>query len=130
MLSHLAPNWVLRGVYNIVDYDSDASATKDNSTVPRPTCADSDDSSGIPKVLIKMTSMYNEMFSGLSDGTPVQPGDTQATQSNRLTSAYGAWNTFALEDLTHNRWQTYIRRFYDNGYIPGEGLAEVYCFYP
>lgn len=130
MVSTLAPNWVLKGVYNVTDYDTDPVG----GAVPSPTCPDSDGSSnGVPKILIKMTSMYNEMYGGMSNGTAVSPTDTQAQALAKVTTAFGGWNFYALEDTTTPGvffWRTYIRRFYDNGYIPGEGLAEVYCYYP
>lgn len=126
MVSSLAPNWVLRAVYNVADYDSDAS----DGSVPIPTCADSDSSNGVPKILVKMTSLYNEMYGGMSGGEAVLPTDSQAQIMAKTTSAYGGWNYYALEDTTNKVWRTYVRRFYDNGYIPGEALAEVYCYYP
>lgn len=126
MVSSLAPNWVLRAVYNVADYDSDAV----DGSVPIPTCADSDSSNGVPKILVKMTSLYNEMYGGMSGGEAVLPTDSQAQIMAKTTTAYGGWNYYALEDTTNKVWRTYIRRFYDNGYVPGEALAEVYCYYP
>ena len=126
MVSDLASNWVLKNVYNVSDFDSNNTV----GSVPRPTCADADASNGVPKILLKMNAMYNEMYGGMSYGEPVQPSDSQLTMMQKQIAAYGGWNFYALEDTSNNLWRVYIRRFYDNGYIPGEGLAEVYCYYP
>jgi type II secretory pathway pseudopilin PulG len=129
MVSDLAPNWVLKGVYNVSDFGSDPS-DPNAGVIPLPTCPDADTSSGVPRILVKMSSMYNEMYGGMSNGSPVVPGDSQAQMIAKLTSAYGGWNFYALEDTANQIWRVYVRRFYDNGYIPGEALAEVYCYYP
>lgn len=129
MVSDMMPNWVLKGVYNVSDFGSDP-AQPDAGVVPRPTCPDSAGSVGAPRILVKLSSLYNEMYGGMSNGSGVTPTDTQAQMIQKLTPAYGGWNFYALEDTTNNLWRVYVRRFYDNGYIPGEALAEVYCFYP
>lgn len=126
MVSDLAPNWILKGVFSVSDYDADQVA----GSVERPVCPDSDASNGIPRILLKMNAMYNEMYGGMSFGDPSVPGDSQAQIMAKRTPAYGGWNFYALEDASANKWRVYVRRFYDNGYIPGEGLAEVYCYYP
>lgn len=126
MVSDMASNWVLKGVYNVSDYDADNTV----GSVPRPTCADADSSNGVPKILLKMNAMYNEMFGGMSFGEPTLTTETQLEMMRKQTASYGGWNFYALEDVPNNLWRVHIRRFYDNGYIPGEGLAEVYCYYP
>lgn len=126
MVSTLLPNYVLMGVFNVGDYDSDPVS----GSVPLPVCPDqSDSSNGVPRILVKMASMYNEMYGAMGGGSPVSPTDTQAQMIAKTTAAYGGWNFYALQDTGANAWRVYIRRFYDNGYIPGEGLAEVYCVY-
>ena len=126
MLSSLMPNYVLKGVYSVGDYDSDPV----NGSVPIPVCPDATDSSnGIPRILVKMSSMYNEMYGGMSGGSAVTTSDSQLQMVQKTTPAFGGWNFYALEDSTAGRWRIYVRRFYDNGYIPGEALAEVYCLY-
>jgi prepilin-type N-terminal cleavage/methylation domain-containing protein len=126
MVSSLAPNWVLKSVYNVADYDADNVA----GSVPVPVCADSDASNGVPKILVKMSALKDETVGGMSSGTGVGPSDTQAQQQAKLTPSYGGWNVYALEDTGAKVWRTYIRRYYDSGHVPGEALAEVYCYYP
>lgn len=129
MVSDMAPNWVLKGVYNVADYGSDP-ADPASGVVPWPTCPDSEASGAVPRILVKMSSLYNEMYGSMSNGVGVLPTDTQAQMMAKLTPAYGGWNFYALEDTPNKVWRVHVRRFYDNGYIPGEALAEVYCFYP
>ena len=126
-VSSLMPNWVLKGVHTVADYGMDPA----NGTVPRPVCPDSDGfSTGLPRIIVKMTSMHNEMFGGYSYGEPRPDPNAKVESAKTLIPAYGGWAFYALEDGASNTWRTYIRRFYDNGYIGGEGLAEVYCYYP
>ncbi len=127
LASTLMPNWVLKGVYTVTDYGADAA----NGTVPRPICPDSDGiSTGVPRILVKMTNLHNEMIGGFSYGEPRQDPNAQYESAKTLVPAFGGWNFYALEDSGTNTWRTYIRRYYDSGYIAGEGLAEVYCYYP
>lgn len=129
MVSTLMPKYVLKGVYNVSDYDSD----NVSGTVQQPVCPDTDPNdltTGAPRILVKMTTLYNEMYGGSGGGQAVAPGDTQAQMMAKTTSSFGGWNFYALEDQSTKTWRVYVRRFYDNGYIPGEALAEVYCYYP
>lgn len=122
-VSDLMPNWVLKGVYGVSDYDADNAG----GTVPIPICPDSAGGAGTARVLVSMQSLYNEQFGGYVSGVA---GNTPADAIMSLNGAFGAWNFYALEDSGSGVWRTYIRRFYDNGYIPGEGMAAVYCYYP
>ena len=126
MVSALAPNWVLKGVYNVADYDANNAA----GTVAQPVCPDADATGGVPKILVKMSALRGEAYGGMSSGTATSPSDTQAQQQAKLTPAYGGWNIYALEDTSAKVWRTYVRRYYDNTFISGEALAEVYCYYP
>lgn len=122
-ISAVMPNWVLKGVYGVADYDADNAG----GTVPIPMCPDSANGRGSARVLVSMQALYNEQFGGYATGLPGQdPNGAVAS----LEGARGAWNFYALEDSANGVWRTYIRRYYDNGYIPGEGLAAVYCYYP
>lgn len=118
-VSTMMPTWVFKGAYGVSDYDVDAAG----GSVPIPVCPDS----GVPKVLVSMQALYNERFGGYSSGIAAADPSQAATN---MSGAYGAWNFYALQDTSAGIWRTYIRRFYDNGYIPGEGIASVYCYYP
>lgn len=122
-ISSAMPNWVLKGVYGVADFDADNAG----GTVPIPMCPDSANGAGSARVLVSMQALYNEQFGGYATGLPGQ--DPNAAVAS-LEGARGAWNFYALEDSANGVWRTYIRRYYDNGYIPGEGLAAVYCYYP
>jgi prepilin-type N-terminal cleavage/methylation domain-containing protein len=129
MVSNLMPKYVLKAVYNVSDYDSDNVL----GTVKQPVCPDTDPNdltSGVPRILVKMSTLYNEMYGGSAGGEPAQNNESQDSMLSKTSPAFGGWNFYALEDQSTKSWRVYVRRFYDNGYIPGEALAEVYCYYP
>lgn len=123
-LSTYASNWVFKAAYNVTDYDYNNSS----GTVQKPLCQDASETGAEAKILIKSSSMYNEMFGGWDYGEP-RPSPWDSAMMRR--AARGGWNIYAIDDNNYNgSWKVFIRRFYDGGFIPGEGIAEVYCYYP
>lgn len=123
LVSSLMPRWVLKGAYSVVDYDADP----DNGTVPKPFCADSDlASKGLPRILLRWSALYNDMGGGYASGAPaLTPEEAQATLVQPDTGF-----DFRAFDADNNNWHVKIKKYYDNGFIAGQGLAEVYCYYP
>lgn len=122
-VSSLMPNWVLKGVYSVVDVDADPV----NGTVFKPYCADSDlASKGLPRILVRWTGLYNDMSGAAQSGSQA-PTTEQAHAS--LMPPFTAWD-FRAYDADNETWHIKIKKYYDGGFVSGTGLAEVYCYYP
>ncbi len=122
MVSSLMPNWVFKGSYNVVDYDADPV----NGTVPKPYCPDSNFANqGIPKILVRWASLYNDMEGHYAAGSARR---TPQEAQNTLVPAFNGFEVRAF-DADVSTWHVKIKKFYDAGFIAGQGFAEVYCYY-
>lgn len=121
-ISSLANNWVFKGAYTV----------SDTSSVPKPVCPDGAQTGGVPKVLVKMSYLGDERYGGHYGGYNFGGWWSSYNNSNAAgtteVAARAGWNVYALDNGAS--WTAYVRRYYDGGFQPGQGVAEVYCYYP
>lgn len=148
-ISSLMPNYVLKGVFYGKDIEG-------GFPVEKPVCPDQEEGEidivtgrlirfvGSPKIKVTMVGVQNDQFGGYSWGQPALSQNEALSEPSYVKRAFGGWNIWAdggaeqephnslgtsAADYTPNYWQVYARRFYDGGYVRGEFMAEVFCYY-